>query len=189
MDGVHDPQDKGWWLEAGLRRELGFVERVAPRLGLTAVINPAIARDPYAPDLMVDGLAVDLKCQTTPFFRAESFYNVPVRTAVTFNRVDYERYRKEHPAIDLIWWVHWDQLAMRFRDGTVVRTPPLSGVWRVSFDAVAQNIDHGRYRLHEYIHRRNDIRGNARDSFVLDLREFDRLSGDDWEPISPSAFD
>jgi hypothetical protein len=186
---LHDPQDKQWWLEAGMRREVAFVEQIAPQLGLQAEINPAKERDPYAPDLLVGGQLADLKCQTTPFFRAESFYGVPVRVAVTFNRVDYERYRELHPRIDLIWWVHWDQLDMRFRDGQVVRTAPLNGVWRVSFSALAAGIEADQFHLHEYIHRRSDTRGNARDSFVLDLREFTQLTTDTWQGPSPASFD
>lgn len=186
---LHDPQDKSWWLEAGLRREVGFVETIAPGLGLTAIINPAKEHDPYAPDLMVNGGLADLKCQTTPFFRAESFYGVPVRYAVTFNRVDCQRYAEQHPDIDLVWWVHWDQTIMRFRDGSTVRTAPLAGVWIVPFQAVAAGIDADNYTLHEYIHRRGDMRGNARDSYVLDLRDFDQLTPDDWSGSSPSAFD
>lgn len=186
---LHNPQDKRWWLEAGLRREIAFVQEIAPLLGMEAQINPAKEQDPYAPDLVVDGQLADLKCQTTPFFRAESFYGVPVRVAVTFNRVDYERYREQHPDIDLIWWVHWDQHEMRFRDSSVVKTAPLNGVWRIGFATLAEHIAAGEFQLHEYIHRRGDTRGNARDSFVLDLREFTQLTTDEWQGPSPSSFD
>lgn len=186
---MHDPQDKSWWLDAGLRREIGFVEEVACGIGLDAEINPAKRTNPYAPDLLVDGEEADLKCQTTPFFRAESFYGIPVQYAVTFNRIDYERYTSQHPDIDIIWWIHWDQLAMKFRSGEVITTQGLSGVWRVPFSALGGQIADGRWQLHEYIHRRGDTRGNARDSYVLDLREFDRLTGDGWTGPSPSSFD
>lgn len=78
-------QDKDWWVEAWRHAEDRFVDHEARSLGLSATINPAKAADPYAPDLVVDGSLADLKCQSTPFFRAHDLYGLDPRFAVTFS--------------------------------------------------------------------------------------------------------
>lgn len=185
---VHDTEDKEWWVRAGLRRREAFVGIVAPSLGLDATHNPAHEEDKAQAELLVQGLPSDLQCPTTPFFKAEELYGIPLQYAVTWNRVDYQRYLAGIGAFFLIWWVHWDTTQMRIgrRDYS---TPRLSGVWRTPYEAIAERIAQHRTPRHTYARRVGDRRGNARDSYVLDLRRFERLSQSDWMGPSPSDFD
>ncbi|MDO4705225.1 MAG: hypothetical protein Q4A98_03305 [Comamonadaceae bacterium] len=71
---------------------------------MEARINPAKNMDKTAPDLIIDGAISDLKTQNTPFFTA-SRYGLDPRFAVTFNRKDYERYKRIYPSIVIYFWI------------------------------------------------------------------------------------
>src|SRR3989344_8017214 len=104
----HDTEDKSWWLLHGAQLEERFVEVCCKHLHLSAAINPVKITNPTAPDLVVNGRLADLKTQNTPFFTAAR-YGLDPRFAVTFNRKDYERYKRFYPDIDIYYWVDWTQ--------------------------------------------------------------------------------
>lgn len=189
---VHDTEDKAWWVEAGRRRENAFVE-VADAIGLRLAINPEKDTNPYAIDLvMADGSFADLKCQTTPFFTAQKKFQIPPRFCVTFNEKDYRNYVENKPDADIYWWVHWEDLSKTFSGdwGSVTKTvKPLSGVWRFPFPVMAEMIRMQEAERHEYGRRVGDLHGNARESYGFDVREWERLTSDDWVGPSPSSFD
>jgi hypothetical protein len=168
-------EDKGWWVEAWRAAEDVFVENVAPYLGLAAAINPTKASDPYAPDLIVAGSLADLKCQSTPFFRARELYGLDPRFVVTFNRKDYERYRELYPEVVVYFWVAWTT-AEKVIGGRTFSVEPMRGVWRVPFAALNERIDRGEAPLHAYRQRVGDTKGNALDSFLFDLNSFECLA-------------
>ncbi|MFP9193613.1 hypothetical protein [Natronosalvus vescus] len=169
-DKPADTEDKTPWLRFGEQREGTFLESVAPEIGLDADRNPAKDDDPTALDLLVDGEAADLKTQETPFFTAESNYDLPPQYVVTFNANDYRRYqRKNDPAI--LFWVRWhDELS-----GYGASVEEMEGVWRLSFDRLESMIESGDAPLHQYRRRIGD-RMNANASYLLDLRRMDCLA-------------
>jgi hypothetical protein len=157
--GIQDVEDKDQWCERSLSFEQHFVKVIAPMIGLDAEINPEKTSNPYAPDLLVEGRVADLKFRSTPFFTAEH-----PQWAVTLNCNDVDRYLKEWPDIRLFFWVYWEACEAY---GTQVGE--LGGVWEAHLGDVAG------CRRHVYQRRVGDQR-NARDSFILDLRDLRELS-------------
>jgi hypothetical protein len=164
----HDTEDKGWWLRHGEKLETRFVDLCREKLGLDARINPDKALDPTVPDLIVEGLLADLKTQNTPFFTAGR-YGLDPRFAVTFNRKDYERYKKLYPEVIVYFWLDWTQT--EWKDSHV---DYYGGFFRLPFSTLSQLIEKGAPE-HQYIHRKGDRAGNAKSSFVLDVRLFEPL--------------
>lgn len=171
---LHDTEDKNWWVKHGLLKEYRFVSDLAPRAGLQATINPDKRNNPYAPDLVIDSdmKLADLKCQNTPFFKAQELYNIAPTFAVTFNVKDFDKYSKDYPAIEIVFWVKWEQLSLELR-GQTYRVDYLEGVWRCSFSEIRGWV--ANRRPHSYSRRKDDHNGNAKDSYVLDLRSMQRL--------------
>jgi hypothetical protein len=164
----HPTEDKAWWCQHGSDLEARFVKICKDQFGLDAKINPDKATNPYAPDLVVNGVLADLKVQNTPFFTAPR-YGLDPRFTVTFNRKDYARYSELYSGIDIYYWIDWAQLAWKDR-----RVQYLGGVFWAPFKKLAGMIEAGAPE-HNYIHRRNDTQGNAKSSFLLDLRSFKPL--------------
>lgn len=165
----HNTEDKHWWLRHGERLELDFVDLCVTHLALDIRLNPAKLLDPTAPDLLVDGKIADLKTQNTPFFTA-SRYGLDPRFTVTFNRKDYERYISLYPDIAIFYWIDWTQTT--WRDMSV---DYLAGVYTLPFSKVCDLIERGAPE-HSYINRRSDSRGNAKSSFLFDVRHFVQLA-------------
>ena len=166
----HNTEDKTWWLQHGLELEFKFVELCKMQLNLKAEINPAKTHSPTAPDLLVDGKIADLKVQNTPFFSA-SKYSMDPRFTVTFNRKDFERYLNLYPEIVVYFWVNWTQLS--WRDYQVEK---LNVICKADFSQIAEQISTGKTKEHSYIHRQGDTRGNAKSSFLLDIRTFQKIA-------------
>ncbi|MGY1425632.1 hypothetical protein [Lysobacter sp. A289] len=165
---VHNTEDKGWWCHHGLQLEQAFVGLCNSHLKIPAMENPEKATNPYAPDLVVEGVISDLKVQNTPFF-VSSRYGLDPRRTVTFNRKDYERYTNLYPDINIYFWVDWTQTESKYG-----RVDYLAGIYRLPFARVAGLIEGGAPE-HNYIHRMNDTQGNAKSSFLLDLGQFETL--------------
>jgi hypothetical protein len=171
---MHDTEDKGWWVIEGAKQEQLFVAQVCPKLGLAAPINPAKRHNRYAPDIVVDGRVADLKCQQTPFFKARVLYNLDPQYVVTFNRKDYLRYQRLYPSIIIYFWLDWQVREMLIGPTKFVVTP-LAGVWRAPLRQIAALIEQGSAPLHAYQRRQADRQGNARDSYLMDVRALERL--------------
>lgn len=159
-------EDKSWWVAEGAALERVFVAAVAPGLGIAARINPEKAVNPYAPDLLLERRLADLKVQSTPFFLAAR-YGFDPATTVTFNRKDWERYRRRYPEIELVFWLDWQETT-----GYGVRIPYVGGVWTCPFRRIDAMIAGGAPE-HGYQRRRADVSGNGKSSFLLDVRRFD----------------
>lgn len=150
-----------------------FVEICNNKLGLEAKINPEKKSNPFAPDLIVNGRVADLKVQNTPFFKAKALLGVDPKFAVTFNRKDYERYQESYPDIDVYYWVDWNKREMQI-GGVPYKVDHLSGIYMLPFQKIREVIESDA-REHDYIRRVFDQKGNARSSFVLDIRKFNKL--------------
>ena len=164
----HDTEDRGWWYLHGEALENKFVNLCQSKFKLNAQINPEKQHNRYAPDLLVDGKIADLKTQNTPFFSA-SRYKIEPRYAVTFNRKDYERYKKLYPQIVIYFWLDWTQTVSKW--GSVEY---YGGFFYLPFSDLAALIEAGAAE-HHYIHRKHPDDMNAKSSFVLDIRKFKAL--------------
>lgn len=166
----HNTEDKSWWLQHGLELEYQFVELCRNKLNVKAEINPAKSDSPAAPDLLVDGNIADLKVQNTPFFSATK-YSMDPRFTVTFNRKDFERYSALYPEIVVYFWVNWKQLA--WKD---FRVQKLNAICKAEFSLITEQVASGNAIEHIYMHRRGDTKGNAKSSFLLDIRTFQKVA-------------
>ena len=165
----HSTEDKNWWLLHGVGLENRFVLICKEKLKLDASINPEKKFNPYAPDLIVSGKIADLKTQNTPFFSARR-YQIDPRFSVTFNRKDYERYKTLYPDINIYFWVDWTQTEWNGN-----RVEYLGGIFTLPFSSIQEMIEQGKAPEHFYKHRVNDTGGNAKSSFLLDIRNFEKL--------------
>ena len=169
---LHDTEDKNWWVIHGADREQTFVKEICPKIGLQATINPQKAVDPYSFDLVVGGNKADLKCQETPFFVAGPKYGISAKYAVTFNKKDLLRYQELYPDIEIYYWVNWQTTEKKIYN-KVFRVEPLTGVWKAPLSRIEHCIEEKEAPLHRYQRRVGDKHGNARDSYILDLRWFE----------------
>lgn len=162
------PEDKAYWCARGEQEELVFVQSIAHAHGLNATINPMKAIDPFAPDLLVDVGLADLKTQRTPFFTARRRYRFDPQFTVTLNVGDVGRYTGYGDDFAIFFWVRWDTLERSF-GGRSYAVRPLEGIWQTSAGEVCGWVESGRAVPHRYRNRTDDTRGNARDSYLLDL--------------------
>lgn len=117
----------------------------------------------------------ELKTQNTPFFTAQKNFGIDPTYAVVFNLKDMERYAFQYPEIEIVYWVNWIPTRIEFENGREITCKSLSGIWSIPFQKLKEIIDTSP--LHDYYQRTNDNRGNAKSSFVLDIRDsrFERL--------------
>ncbi|MDX8568146.1 hypothetical protein OZ668_09125 [Elizabethkingia sp. HX XZB] len=170
----HNLQDKSHWCKDGEKVEEAFIRIYGSRLNL--IINPDKETNPYAPDLLniTSGQLGDLKHQGTPFFKAQSLYNIDPTFAVVFNEKDQKRYEEKYSNIKIYYWINW--LAIKFKmSHTEIMVHPLNGVWATEFNAFNQYLK--ICPLHNYQQRKDDNKGNAKGSYVCDIRDnvFKRL--------------
>ena len=170
----NDLQDKGVWCEDGVSQEEVFVKKYGGILGL--VINPEKKINPYVPDLLntKNNVLADLKTQNTPFFQAKSRFNYDPQFTVVFNGKDRVRYKNQYPDIEIYFAVDWQAVKFENYSG-VIEVAPMIGVWFIPFSKLDIILEDAPY--HEYQHRVWDERGNAKGSYILNLRNgyFKRL--------------
>ncbi len=163
----HNLQDKSPWCKAGASKEFVFIEKFGEKLNL--IINPEKEKSPYVPDLLntKTEMLSDLKVQNTPFFQAKIKFGMDPQYSVVFNQKDMERYQKLYPNIDIYFWVDW--IVVKFvNDYGEIEVNEMSGVWFIPFQKLLALLK--KAPLHEYCRRRNDTKGNAKASYVLDIR-------------------
>lgn len=154
------------WCLRGEMDEEHFVEHRLPELGLTGMRNPEKQFSPYPPDLIVEGMLSDLKAQSTPFFTVGRRYKIDPQYAVTFNVKDEQYYRERYPKVVVFFDVLWTKTANPYG----VTVEPMHHTWCGTLDQVMAAVrDSGGHR-HDYLRRVNDTQGNAKDSWVLDVR-------------------
>lgn len=175
---LFNTEDRAQWYKLGEKTEVAFVEKIVPSLGIDLRINPEKVKNPWTIDLFdyTNNRYADLKTQTTPFFTAGkySYGGAPYDPTytVTFNKKDYEKYKKEHPDCDIYFWIYWIQRAYKN-----IRVDELYGVWKAPFRKMAEKIEAQEVALHGYQHRQNDDH-NAKESYLFNLNDrnvFERL--------------
>lgn len=171
---MHLTEDKSYWCQAyGPVIEREFAASLAQH-GVSAGLNPAKEHDPYTHDLTAC-FPSDLKTVRTPLFTAQKYYSLDPQYAVTFNRKDMRRYMELYPNIIVFFDVHWQDChatlgaqTHRVNDMRLVAAGFLSDIQRAI-------IEDGRC-LHTYQRRVNDQSGNAKQSWVFDVRRLHTLS-------------
>lgn len=170
----HDLQDKAKWCVDGEAIENAFVRIYGKQTEYA--INPEKLTNKYAPDLIsFDGKQIaDLKLQSTPFFKAKSFYGIDPTYAVVFNEKDFIRYSENYPSIKIVFWIYWKAVKFMNHQGTI-EVKPLKGVFVTSFKEFSTYIK--TRPIHNYQQRVDDVKGNAKGSYVCDIRDnvFTRL--------------
>ena len=164
----HDTEDRGWWYIHGENLEEKFVRLCQKHFNFEAIINPAKNMDRAAPDLIIDGAVSDLKTQNTPFFTAGR-YGIAPRFAVTFNRKDYERYKRLYPDIVIYFWIDWKQTSWKN-----IQVDYLGGIYRLPFHKVASIIESPAPE-HFYMRRQAPGDVNAKSSFLIDIHRFEKI--------------
>ncbi|WP_160139994.1 hypothetical protein [Chryseobacterium sp. c4a] len=170
----HNLQDKSHWCKDGEKIEEAFVRLYGDTLNLA--MNPEKKVNPYAPDLIntTTGQLGDLKFQATPFFKAKNKYKTDPTYAVVFNEKDKLRYETKYPDLIIYYWINW--IAITFKMGaTEIIAQPLHGVWKTDFKRFQTYLL--QCPIHYYQQRVDDTKGNAKRSYVCDIRNevFERL--------------
>jgi hypothetical protein len=179
---VQNNQDKDAWCRAGEIYEEAFVQVMRENIGYPLVINPEKAVNKYAPDLSIEGdetlmhpRLADLKVQTTPFFTADR-YGISPQYAVVLNQKDVERYAQHYQNIYIYFWVDWHITEMFGQ-----HVPYFGGIYGATWSRILEMLETAP--LHHYQERGDDMRGNARSSYVLYLGAFSRYASSvdpDW---------
>lgn len=164
-----DLQDKQSWCEHGRKLEDLFVEKFGKTLSLE--INKEKTDSVYVIDMYntEEGLLSDLKTQNTPFFLAGKKYNIDSQFAVVFNKKDKLNYIEKTSNgsdIYIYFWVQWKKQE-RFN----VQVLGIDAIFRVKFSDLLKMLDEDK--LHEYKQRKNDTKGNAKSSYVIDIRNLE----------------
>lgn len=150
---IADTEDKQAWCKYGEQLEKEFVANSAFH-NTAFKINPDKETNPYVYDLVME-TAADLKSCKTPWRLSEKMFGIPSKYAVTIDDKDIQRYRELYPSITLIFDVDYpDYTAVHFTD-----------IWRI-FELIGTGLAH----RHVYQKRVNDTRGNAKTSWVFDVR-------------------
>jgi hypothetical protein len=157
MEAPTNNEDKLAWCKHGDDLEKQFLTRMFDS-GLSIFRNPAKASDPYTHDVYAV-LQADIKSIGTPFRTADR-YGFSPDYAITINEKDIKRYSEKYPNI------------LIFLD---INYPNYQGVRMVSLGTLKKFIKLDMAKKHEYINRRDDTQGNAKASYVFDLRWFDKV--------------
>ena len=173
-----DLNDKAAWCqEYGDRVEAEFCVRRLYELGVSGYLNPAKRVDKYVHDLF--GIfQVDLKTVRTPFFRAKEKYGIDPQYAVTINRKDVERYKALYPNIIVVFDVLWDEKnCKKTIDGKNYEVLPMHMTYAGFINDIRNAVIAGGNSRVVYQGRVGDTVGNAKESFVFDVRKLQLLSG------------
>lgn len=174
-DPEHDTEDKLYWVEEYEKKENIFCTEICPKIHLSGVINPEKEKDPTKPDLVVNGRLGDLKYQSTPFYSSGYYYGYDPQYTVTFNVKDYEHYSTHYPDIDLYYWVDYPGAKKEYR-GRDITINRLEGIFYIAFQGLVELIDKKKSPVHSYQRRVNDQQGNAKGSYLIDIRDLECLA-------------
>jgi hypothetical protein len=168
-----DTEEKREWHKYGEAQEIEFLENIAPKLSADIKLNPEKKKDPSAIDLIMNGRLCDLKKQETPFFKAGKYYDIDPQYCVTFNTKDYWNYTTHHSPkdVDILFWVNWQKLEM-----FGIPVQKMHGVWFVNMSKIKEWVDNDELPTNDYIRRVHDLKGNAKTSYLMDLRKMKLLA-------------
>jgi len=168
---VLDNEDKAAWCEAyGTKVESQFVGERLFNLGVIGFMNPEKRINKYAHDIFVQ-LKGDVKTVRTPYFKAQEHHGIDPQYAVTFNSKDGKRYFDLYPDILVAFDVKWEEPNCSKEIGSKVYTVAPMHLTAVGFlTNIWQAIQAGGEQVVEYQRRIYDQSGNAKTSYVFDVR-------------------
>jgi hypothetical protein len=164
----YDTEDKPRWCADGETKEHAFIRMWGGRIGYK--MNPQKKYDKFLPDLIstqTSALA-DLKSQHTPFFTAMKTYGIEPKYAVVFNVKDRVRYDKLYPEIDIVYYVNWIAVKADIH-GQIYQVSPFMGIYKIPFKEFLPILDQAP--VHKYGRRISDLQGNAKESYLFDIRQ------------------
>jgi hypothetical protein len=158
VDAPTNNEDKQAWCSYGAELEKQFASKMfTSSVGI--VKNPAKTTDPYTHDLFAL-FPSDLKSIRTPF-RTAHRYGFDPEYAITINEKDVRRYTNKYPNIVLLLDIDY---------------PSYKGVRIATIYRLNKFINSGKAKRHEYMFRVDDSSGNAKVSYIFDLRWFDEIT-------------
>ncbi len=167
-------EHKEAWCRAAESSEREFVTGRLFDLGIAGWINLEKKNNKYAHDLNLN-VRCDLKEITTPFFMAAELFGLEAQYAVSVNCKDMTRYRSIYPGIIVIFDVCW-QDNLKMERGSMTYTVNAMRQTHVGFlDDIRRAVQKAGNKKHEYKNRRGDTDGNAKDSWVFDVRELQEM--------------
>jgi hypothetical protein len=169
-----DTEDKSLWCERANDDELAFSVQRLFNLKIAGFINLNKLEDKYTHDLYIQ-LQADLKSVRTPLFKSMELYGIDPQYAVTFNLKDGQRYRKLYPNIVVLFDVKWD-LTEKEIGGWLYKVNPMHETYAGFLDDIVRAIKKSGNKKIEYQRRANDTAGNAKASWVFDVRGLQKIS-------------
>jgi len=145
-----------------------------PFTSYKAKINPNKKNNPYTHDLIVNRFKSDLKTQDTPFFLANKLYNIDPQWAITYNHKDYINYKKNYTNKNIEMLLFFD-LKRKDEINYGIQTYPMRAVFITKAAVIEKMIENNEIPLHEYKNRKDDLNGNAKNSYVIDVRKFQMI--------------
>jgi len=144
-------------------------------LGLTGYMNLEKKKNIYAHD-MFSVFPSDLKTVRTPFFKAYEKFEIDPQFAVTINLKDMQRYKELYPNIVVVFDVLWDEkICKKLIDGVKYSVQPMHKTYAGFIQDIRTAVIACGNNKVEYQGRVNDTKGNAKASYVFDVRELQQL--------------
>ena len=163
-----DTEDKIAWCNHGAVKEIDFANSRLFDIGLAGHINLAKKNDPYTHDLFVQ-FPVDLKSVTTPLFKAQELYGLDPQYTVTFNHKDALRYKEKYPNILVLFDINWETLDKEIGNH-VYHVGPMHITVAGFLSDISRAVKQSGMHKIEYKNRVDDTVGNAKISWVFDVR-------------------
>lgn len=162
-------EDKPAWCAAGAQAEVEFCQRLR-KFGFGGGINIEKESDPFVHDLFLT-LPSDLKSVRTPLFMARELYDLDPQYTVTFNVKDGQRYARLYPNILVVFDVRWDTLKWNHYE-----VEPMHRTYAGFLPDIRRAIKQSGSQRIKYQRRISDTAGNAKESFVFDVRCLSELA-------------
>lgn len=171
-----DLNDKRAWCDQyGEVVESAFCVGRMYELGVTSYMNLDKRQNKYTHD-MYSVFPSDLKTVRTPFFRAQEKYGIDPQYAVTINLKDVARYKELYPNIIVIFDVLWDEAnCKKVIEGREYEVEPMHKTYAGFIQNIRSAVISCGNKKVEYQGRVNDTAGNAKVSYVFDVRKLQLL--------------
>ena len=166
---------QAWCEEYGEKIERSFCVDRLYDIGLTGFINLEKKKNIYAHD-MFTVFQSDLKTVRTPFFKAWEKFEIDPQYAVTINMKDMQRYKELYPNIVVVFDVLWDEnICKKFIEGVEYEVKPMHQTYAGFIQDIRSAVVACGNKKVEYQGRVNDTGGNAKASYVFDVRKLQQL--------------
>jgi len=169
-----DNEDKLAWCAYGEETEHVFSQQRLFDLGLAGHVNLEKKTNPFTHDLFVQ-FPVDLKTVTTPLFMAREMYDLDPQYTVTINHKDVTRYKQLYPNILIMFDVNWKELSKEI-NGNVYTVAPMTTTVAGFVSDVRRAVQKCGNKKITYKNRIDDNSGNAKESWVFDIRHLHQVS-------------